>query len=122
MVNVTHIYSQTQVMTKGKRLIHSFILANICDALLTGIALQLPGFMEKGFLAGEMMAQAKVIELLIFKTAITAFMIGIYALAAHRNGRWSSSIETALKIGTVVVWIVVAWNELNILLALREML
>jgi len=122
IVTATTLYSQTRVLTKGKRLIHSFILANLCDALLTGLALSLPGFVEKGLLAADMLAQAKVIELLIFKTAMVAFMVGIYALTAHRSGRWSYSIEAALKIGTVIVWLVVAWNELNIILALSEML
>lgn len=122
MLDGTALYPQTQGMIKEKKLINSFVLANLCDALLTGIALQLPGFMEKGFVAGEMLAQSRVFELLIFKTAVTAFMIGIYALAAHRKSRFSHSIEVALRIGTVVVWCVVAWNELNIALALSALI
>ncbi|HZQ05135.1 MAG TPA: DUF5658 family protein [Anaerolineae bacterium] len=122
MLEITPAISQAQELIQDKRLINSFILANLCDALLTGIALQLPGFMEKGVLAGQMLAQAQVIELLILKTSITAFMIGIYALAAQREGRWAYSIKTALRIGTLVVWGVVAWNELNIVLALSAMI
>ncbi len=46
-------------------------------------------------------------------------MIGIYALAVHHKNRWHFSVETALKIGTALVWLVVAWNEFNVALALR---
>lgn len=105
---------------KEKRLINSFLLANICDIVVTAVALSLPGFVEKGLVAGEMFEQARFIEPVIFKIAITAFMIGIYALAMHRRGRWSSPIATALRIGTIVVWVVVAWNELNVALALNQ--
>jgi hypothetical protein len=105
-----------------KRLINSFLLANVGDAVLAGIALLLPGFAEKGWPAGDMLAQGRVVELLIFKTAITAFMIGIYALAVQRNGRWTSPITTALRLGTILVWLAVAWNELNIALAFGAML
>ncbi len=122
MVQATPAGLPAHELVKDKRLINSFILANICDTLLTGIALQLPGFMEKGFLAGRMLEQAQGLELLIFKTAITAFMIGIFALAAHHQGRWSHPIKTALRIGTMVVWCVVAWNELNIALALTSII
>jgi hypothetical protein len=104
-------------ITHGRRLINSFLLANICDALITGVALSLPGFMEKGLLAEGMLASSRVFELLILKTAVTAFMIGIYALTANRPGRWSPPIQTALRIGTMAVWAVVAWNELNVILA-----
>lgn len=112
-------YSQIRVMTKEKRLINSFVLANLCDVVATCVALTLPGFVEKGVMGGGMLAQARPVELLILKTAITAFMIGIYALAVHRRHRLHYSIETALKIGTVLVWLIVAWNELNIALALQ---
>lgn len=103
-----------------KRRIDSFLLANVCDGVLTAIALQLPGFSEKGFVAGEMLSQAMVVELVIFKIAITAFMIGIYALAVQDKGRWSFPVETALRIGTGIVWTIVAWNELNIVFALDQ--
>jgi hypothetical protein len=115
-------FSQTRWMDQAKRKINSFVLANVCDALLTGIALNLPGFVEKGILGQAMLADAKVIPLLIFKTAITAFMVGLYALVAHREGEWAGAVKVALQIGTVIVWVVVAWNELNIVLALGQMI
>lgn len=121
MVPDTPLRAQPRTMIKEKRLINSFLLANICDIAITAIALTLPGFVEKGLVAGELFEQARFVEPVIFKIAITAFMIGIYALAMHRRGRWSSPIATALKIGTVVVWMVVAWNELNVALALKQL-
>lgn len=121
MYSSTTLTAQPRTMIKEKRLINSFLLANICDIAITAIALSLPGFVEKGLVAGEMFEQARFIEPVIFKIAITAFMIGIYALAVHRRGRWSIPIATALKIGTVVVWMVVAWNELNVALALNQL-
>lgn len=103
-------------------MINSFILANISDVILTAIGLAVFGFIEIGIVAGNMVAFSQISQLLILKTAVTAFMVGIYALSAHHNTRWRSSVETALKIGTVLVWVVVAWNELNIALALGQLL
>lgn len=103
------------------RQINSFLLANICDVVVTGVALMLPGFVEKGLVAGEMFSQARTVEMLILKTAVTAFMIGVYALAMHRSSRWSKAVGTAMRIATILVWAVVAWNEFNILLALGAM-
>lgn len=122
MPDGTTVHAPPRGMVKEKRLINSFILANLCDVVLTGIALQIPGFIEKGIVAGEMLAQARIFELLILKTAVTAFIIGTYALAAHRKSRYSHSIEVALRIGTLVVWCAVAWNELNIAVALSAIL
>ncbi len=109
-------------MTREKKLINSFILANVCDVCITFIALMLPGFTEKGFLAGTLFARAQVSEVLILKIAITAFMIGIYALAVHRDGRLLQPVQAALRTGNALVWFVVAWNELNVVLALSQML
>jgi hypothetical protein len=112
---VLRIQTQTRNTARHKRLINSFLLANLADAILTGIGLNLLGFREIGVVAGGMLAADAAVELLIFKIAITAFMIGIYALAVTRQGRWSSSIQSAVRIGNIAVWLVVAWNELNIL-------
>jgi hypothetical protein len=109
-------------MMKEMKLINSFVLANISDAVVTGVGLHLPGMTERGVRASEMFAQGQISEMLIFKTAITALMIGIYALAASRRVRWAYPIEAALKIGNVLLWVVVAWNELNVGLALNQLL
>lgn len=122
MLQAAEFCSKIRVMTREKRLINSFVLANLCDVVVTGVALTLPGFMEKGLLGEEMLAQAQGSELLILKIAITAFMIGIYALAAHRKDRWSHPIEAAIKISAVIVWVAVAWNEFNVVVALAHML
>ncbi len=120
MVNVLPGNLRLTGITEGKPLINSFLLANLCDALITAVALRMPGFMEKGVLGEGMLAGSQVFELLILKTAIVAFMIGIYALTANRRGRWTSPVQTALRIGTMAVWAVVAWNEMNVLLAIAH--
>jgi hypothetical protein len=107
---------------REKRLINSFALANLSDMVVTGVGLSLPGIREKGIQAEDMFAQGQVSEMLIIKVAVTAFMIGIYALAAHRNSRYHPAIEKALKIGTVLVWLAVAWNELTVGLTLSALL
>ena len=122
MVDVTPAQLPSSQLNHSKRLINSFVLANLCDALATGVALSLPGFVEKGLVAGHLLAQSQTIPLLILKTAITAFMIGIYALTTHRQARWSRPIATALKICTILVWCAVAWNEVNIAVALAATL
>lgn len=121
MLEPTPAQSSSHHLVRSKRLINSFVLANLCDAVATGVALSLPGFIEKGPLAGHMLADAQTIPLLILKTAITAFMVGIFALSTHRANRWAGPITTALRIATVLVWAVVAWNEFNILLAFGVM-
>lgn len=122
MADVTPAQLPTSKLIQSKRLINSFVLANFCDALATGVALSLPGFAEKGLVAQHLLAQSETIPLLIIKTAITAFMVGIYALTVSRQARWSRPIATALKICTIIVWCAVAWNELNIALALSATL
>ncbi len=71
MRSFTATYSHIWGMTKEKRLINSFALANLCDAMVTGVALMLPGFVEKGLMGAQLLADEKAIELLIVKTAIT---------------------------------------------------
>lgn len=107
---------------KEKQLINSFVLANVSDVVSTAVGLSLPGVAEKGVSAQDMFAQGRFSEALIVKSAITAFMIGIYALAAHRQARLYPAIDKALKISTIILWLVVAWNELNIGLALTDIL
>jgi hypothetical protein len=114
--------SRARTTLKAKGLINSFVLANLCDVLLTGIGVGGLKFMEIGPVAGIMLAQQQVIPLLIVKTAITAFMIGIFALSVSRNSRWAHPIRASLRIGNVILWLVVAWNELNIAVALTYLI
>jgi hypothetical protein len=122
MLDVTPAQLPSSKLLQSKQLINSFILANFCDALVTGVALTLPGFVEKGLLGQHLLAQSQTIPLLIFKTAITAFMIGIYALTMNRQARWARPVALALQICTVLVWCAVAWNELNIVVAMAALL
>lgn len=118
MLDATPAQLITSKLTQSKQLINSFVLANVCDALVTGVGLLMPGFVEKGLLASHLLAESQTIPLLILKVAVTAFMIGIYALTTPHQGRWSRPIATAFKLCTILVWCAVAWNELNIALAL----
>ncbi len=97
-----------------KRLITSFFLANAVDATITSLLLTQQGWQELNRLAYESIAQDGIQEILILKLAVTAVMIGSYALAHCINSRLEYPLEKALQWGAMMVWGVQVWNAANV--------
>jgi hypothetical protein len=99
----------------GKRLITSFFLANLFDIVITTVFLSQDGWRELNSLAQNKIVMGEFYELIILKTALTAVLIGGYALASTLNSRLAYPLEQAVRIGSIVVWSVQIWNTINVI-------
>jgi hypothetical protein len=98
-----------------KRLITSFFLANAVDATITSMLLTQQGWQELNRLAFDSIAQDGIQEVLILKLALTAVLIGSYALAHCISSRLEYPLEKALQWGAILVWGVQVWNAANVI-------
>lgn len=71
-------------------------------------------------LASNKIEQGDFHEVLILKTALTAVLIGTYALSVKRNNRWLFPTEKALQVSSVLVWGAQVWNAVNYLFEIAE--
>ncbi len=99
---------------KDKQLIVSFFLANLVDAISTSLLLTQEGWQELNGLALQKIQMGELHELIIIKLALTAVLIGSYALARSLNSRLEYPLEQSLRLGGLVVWGVQIWNAFNI--------
>lgn len=89
----------------------SFFVANAIDAIITTHALRLGLAEEKGFI--QPLMEGHLSDALIIKTAIPAFLVGIYALSQHHTSKWTLPVDRAIRMANVLTWSVVAWNTLQ---------
>ena len=100
---------------KEKRLITIFFLGNMIDASSTAYLLAQDGWQELNVFANGKIVQGEFTELIILKLAVTAVLIGSYALAKSTGSRLKFPLEKSLSIGTYAIWGVLAWNALNVI-------
>jgi len=102
-------------MEKENRIMTSFTLAHYSDTVISSVAMgiNLPGFSEVGLLS--LIPEVNFGEAVIVKTAVTACLIGLYALTKKHNNRFAYSFEEALKISNVLTWGMTALNTLQVL-------
>ncbi len=102
-------------MINAKRLITSFFIANAVDSLITFYFLNQEGWQELNLVAVGKISRGEFYEVLILKTAVTAILIGTYALAKTINSRLEYPLERSVQIGTMLIWIVQVWNAFNVI-------
>lgn len=102
-------------VSREKVLITSFFLAGLADIGSTAIALSLAGFREVGLNGARQVAAGSTVNALVFRMAVTAFMIGMYALCKHwGHGRLAYAFEKTLTATTPLAWGVALLNVFQI--------
>ena len=102
-------------MRNAKRLITSFFVANVVDSLITAYFLSQEGWQELNLFAVGKISRGEFYQVLILKIAVTAILIGAYAIAKSLNSRLEYPLERSVQIGTALVWIVQVWNAFNVI-------
>ncbi len=106
---------------KEKRLMTLFWGSGVADIVTTSIGISLAGFAEIGILGSPIKQEYGIHAAYIMRTAVTAWMIGIYALTKTNDSRWAFSFEKAMNISSIISWAVVALNTVQISLYLYEL-
>lgn len=101
-----------------KRLITAFFLGNAIDSTSTSILLTQEGWQELNQFVVNKIAMGEFHDVIILKLAVTAILIGTFALATCIDSRWAAPIGKALRIGNLVVWGIQIWNGFNLLASL----
>jgi hypothetical protein len=108
-------------MEKEKILMTSFLASNFADIASTAYALNL-GFTEKGILGSGFVESGNFHEAAIIRTAVTAVMIGLYALTEenqdHLHYKWPYVFEKSMRAGNFISWGVFVLNTAQIAIQL----
>lgn len=111
-------------LIKGRALMTSFAAAGAIDTTMTAIAINHFDAKEiNPFGGAELMRNLDQAEVFILKTAVSAILIGLYALtsihepklkikSAEIKGKYV--MENALQSGNILAWGVVAWNSVSL--------
>lgn len=89
-----------------------FMAAGLGDIATTSFALS-QGYKE-AWILGPFVEKYNLTGALIFRMAVTAVVIGGYALTKERNGRFAYSFDKALRLGNVFYWGILAINTLQL--------
>lgn len=103
---------------KEKFIMTTFFAGGMADIATTAIGLN-AGFKEIGFLGSYMSEMNNMTGAYIVRTAISAILIGLYALTKEKNSRFAISFDGAVRISNVISWGVVALNAVQVAHALR---
>lgn len=95
--------------------INFFIAGHIADAAITYTALHhLEGFQEVGP-AGSQMIDSESNRLLMAKIAVTALMVGLYALSRDKNKSFEYVGRRAMEISTAIIYLVLVSNTAQVI-------
>ena len=105
---------------RGKTLMTSFFAAEMLDTGMTKLVVGHLGGREINPVGVELMNNLGTDGAFILKTALTAFLIGMYALASDHNLKaagidFKYGLERSLQWGNLMLWGIVAWNSVNLL-------
>jgi len=91
----------------------SLLAASVADVVTTGVGLNV-GLTESGFAGSHFIESGNPDAAYVSRVAVTALLIGVYALSKEYPGRFSYSIDKAMNILNVVAWGIVVLNTAQI--------
>lgn len=100
---------------KEKFIMSSLFVGSVGDVATTAYALN-QGLSEKGVMGARLMEMNNPTGAFIYRMAVTAVIIGIYAIAQEKPGRFTFSIDRAARIANVITWGITALNAVQIVL------
>lgn len=99
---------------KEKIIMTSVVTAAFADAGTTAMGLNM-GFREVGILPSHMVESGLTTEAYITRIAVSAVLIGIYALSKQYPNKYSDSVDKGIRIGNLVAWGVAALNAVQLI-------
>lgn len=100
---------------KEKDLMTSFFLANVADIATTSYGMSVVGLKEVGVVGSHLAESGHISDAFLVRTAVTAGMIGLYAITKQHGSRWAFSFETAMHIANIISWSAIVLNTVQIL-------
>lgn len=98
---------------KEKFVMTTFFAAGLTDVATTAVALK-SGFSEIGIIGSRMHEVGNPDGMYVYRMAVTAVLIGLYAFSKEHPSRYSFSIDRATRIANIISWGVVALNSIQI--------
>jgi len=81
----------------------TFFAGGMADVLSTEIGLQV-GLNEAGIMGKSHIEAGRGHEAYMVRIAVTAVLIGLYALSKKHGGRWEFPLDKAIRIGNLITW------------------
>lgn len=98
---------------KEKVIMTSVLAAGFADVGTTAIGLN-SGFREVGILASQMVESGHTTEAYLTRIAVSAILIGIYAVSKEYPNKFTNSIDKGIRIGNIFAWGIAALNAAQI--------
>lgn len=99
---------------KEKVIMTSVLTAGFADVGTTAMGLNM-GFVEVGILPSHMIESGLATEAYITRIAVSAVLIGIYALSKQYPHKFTDSVDKGIRIGNIVAWGVAALNAVQLI-------
>lgn len=103
---------------KEKFVMTSLLVGGVADIATTAVGLS-QGFQEVGGFGSHAAETGNMNGAYIYRMAVTAILIGIYAYSKENPNRFSYSIDRAARISNLILWGVVALNAVQLAGAMR---
>lgn len=100
----------------GKALMTSVFLSNFADIATTSYGVFYGGMQEVGIAGSRFTEAGRLSDAFILRTAVTAGMIGLYALAKKHGGRWELPFDALMHATNIIWWSVVVANTLQMVI------
>lgn len=98
---------------KEKFVMTTFLAAGLGDVATTAVGLS-NGFKETGIMGQHLVEMNNETGAYVARVAVSAVLIGIYALSKEYPNRFSFSVDRAMRISNVITWGIVALNTVQI--------
>lgn len=90
----------------------AFFVAGMGDVATTAFGLA-GGFLERGVAGRYLVEAGSPVNAMILRTAVTAVLIGTYALSQEKDWRYKFSFDRAIRISNIITWGVLAFNTIQ---------
>lgn len=91
----------------------TFLVGGLGDVATTAVGLS-NGFREVGPLGSQLMEADNHTGAYVARIAVTAVLLGLYALSKEHPNRFTYSVDRAMRISNVITWGIVALNAVQI--------
>lgn len=95
-----------------------FVVGNLIDIVLTYVAINNFGAIELNLIAGQLMKSVGIVPVMAGKIGLMAIWISVCLFIGTAGESFAWASRKAIVVATALLWLVQAWNMLNIALAI----